>query len=123
MLECFIKARKTKILPHTGRIYVRYDVPSDGIHPLETGGGTIYAFASLAPEAREPGSLSPRPDLRMVAMGHAVGVPTNEATSATKSFLFRRSIATFRSCLFADVMESTARRHRWNVHFFMGFTS
>ena len=27
------------------------------------------AFASSAPEAREPGSLSPSPDLRMVAMG------------------------------------------------------
>jgi hypothetical protein len=37
--------------------------------------------------------------------------------------LTRCSIEAFNSCLCTHVMESTARRHRWNVAFFMGITS
>ena len=83
-------------------------------------------YMRLHPRHRKRGSPAACPQGRISEWwqwGQAVGVPTSETTSATRSFLSRCSIVAFNSYLCADVMESTARIHRWSVHFFMGITS
>ena len=83
---------------------------------------TESALASQASEAREPCGLSPWEDLRMWQWGHAGG-NLQAKPSGHQVFLSRCSIIGFISGLCSDVMESTARRHRWNVLFFMEITS